>query len=102
MRRRDSYGCSDFKTIADARVTQIRQQIGKLRRLERRLRDISAHCAEGATTNCGVIEALWGADILDLELAPWNRLLRRSKPSRLDNVIEIEVSHRADRNYCSP
>ena len=70
MRRQDSYGCSDFKRIADARVAQIRQQIGKLRSLERRLGEISTHCAEGANTNCGVIEALWGADVLDLELAP--------------------------------
>lgn len=70
MPRQDPYGCADFKRIADARVAQIRQQIGKLRRLERRLSDISAHCAEGADTNCGVIEALWGADVLDLELAP--------------------------------
>lgn len=70
MRRQDSYGCADFKRIADARIAQIRQQISKLRHLEHRLRDISAHCADGADTNCGVIEALWGADILDLELAP--------------------------------
>jgi MerR family transcriptional regulator, mercuric resistance operon regulatory protein len=69
VRRQDSYACADFKRIADARIAQIRQQIGKLRRLERRLRDIGAHCAEGVTTNCGVIEALWGADVLDLELA---------------------------------
>lgn len=70
MRRRNSYGCLEFKRTADARIADIRQQIGRLRRLERRLREISAHCAEGAETNCGVIEALWGADILDLELAP--------------------------------
>ncbi len=70
MRRQDSHGCSDFKRMADARIAQIKQQIEKLRSLERRLREISAHCAEGANTNCGVIEALWGADILDLELAP--------------------------------
>ncbi len=70
MRRQESYGCSDFKQIADARVAQIRQQIGQLRRLERRICEISAHCAEGADVNCGVIEALWGADVLDFELAP--------------------------------
>jgi MerR family transcriptional regulator, mercuric resistance operon regulatory protein len=70
MRRQDSYGCTDFKRIADARVAQIREQIDKLRHLERRLRDISSHCAEGVNTNCGVIEALWGADVLDLDLAP--------------------------------
>jgi MerR family transcriptional regulator, mercuric resistance operon regulatory protein len=70
MRRQESHGCADFKRIADGRVAQIRQQIGKLRRLERRLRAVSAHCAEGADTNCGVIEALWGADVLDLDLAP--------------------------------
>ena len=70
MRRQDAYGCSDFKRIADARIAQIRQQVGKLRSLERRLREISTYCADGANTNCGVIEALWGADILDLELAP--------------------------------
>ena len=70
MHRQNSYGCSDFKRIADERLARIRQQISDLRRLERRLREIGAHCAEGANTNCGVIEALWGADILDLELAP--------------------------------
>ena len=70
MRRQDSYGCADFKRTADARIAQVREQISKLRWLERRLRDISAHCSEGADTNCGVIEALWGADVLDLELAP--------------------------------
>ena len=70
MRRQDSYGCADFKKIADARITKIRQQIGKLQHLERRLRETSAHCAEGANTNCGVIEALWAADVLDLDLAP--------------------------------
>jgi DNA-binding transcriptional MerR regulator len=69
MRRQESYGCSDFKRIADARAAQIRQQVSELRRLERRLRGISTHCAEGADTNCGVIEALWDADALDLELA---------------------------------
>jgi MerR family transcriptional regulator, mercuric resistance operon regulatory protein len=70
MRRQGSYGCSDFKRIADARIGEIRQQIGRLRRLARRLREISAHCAEGAEINCGVIEALWVADALDLEMAP--------------------------------
>jgi MerR family mercuric resistance operon transcriptional regulator len=70
MRRRDSYGCTDFKRIANARIAQIREQISKLRRFEQRLRDVAAHCAEGADTNCGVIEALWGADVLDLEIAP--------------------------------
>jgi DNA-binding transcriptional MerR regulator len=70
MRQQDSYGCSDFKRIANARIGEIRQQIGKLRRLERRLREISADCAEGAGINCGVIEALWAADALDLEMAP--------------------------------
>ena len=70
MRRQDSYGCAEFKRIADARVARIRQQIDQLRRLERRIRDISAHCAEGADANCGVIEALWAADVLDLEVVP--------------------------------
>jgi MerR family transcriptional regulator, mercuric resistance operon regulatory protein len=70
MRRQESHGCSDFKQIADARVAQIRQQISQLRRLERRICEISAHCAEGVDVNCGVIEALWGADVLDLALAP--------------------------------
>jgi MerR family mercuric resistance operon transcriptional regulator len=70
MRRQNFYGCADFKRIADARVVHIREQMSTLRRLERRLREISAHCAEGADTNCGIIEALWGADVLDLELAP--------------------------------
>lgn len=64
VRQQQSYGCADFRKMADARIAHIRQQIGKLRRLEHRLRDISAHCAEGATTNWEVIEALWGADIL--------------------------------------
>jgi hypothetical protein len=45
-------------------------KIGKLRHLEGRLREISAHCAEGAGINCGVIEALWVADAIDLEMAP--------------------------------
>jgi MerR family transcriptional regulator, mercuric resistance operon regulatory protein len=70
MRQQQSYGCADFKGMADARIDHIRQQIAKLHRLQRRLRDISAHCAEGHTANCGVIEALWAADVLDLELAP--------------------------------
>jgi DNA-binding transcriptional MerR regulator len=70
MRRQNSYGCSDFKRIADARIAEIRQQIGKLRRLERRLSEIGEHCAEGAGINCGVVEALWAADPLDLEMAP--------------------------------
>lgn len=70
MRRQQSYGCSDFKRIADARIGEIKQQVNKLRRLERRLREISSHCAEGADINCGVIEALWAADTLDLEMAP--------------------------------
>lgn len=70
VHRQNSYGCSDFKRIADARMAEIRQQVRKLRQLERRLREISAHCAEGENTKCGVIEALWDADILDLELAP--------------------------------
>jgi len=69
LRRQDSYGCSDFKRIADARIGEIGAQIVKLRRLERRLREISAHCTEGAGINCGVIEALWVADVLDLEMA---------------------------------
>jgi MerR family transcriptional regulator, mercuric resistance operon regulatory protein len=38
MRQQRSYGCSDFKAMADGRVSQIRQQFGKLRRLEKRLR----------------------------------------------------------------
>jgi hypothetical protein len=70
MRAKDCYGCADFEKIADARATEIRQQIGKLRRLERRIREISAHCAEGAITNCGVIEALWDADPLNPDLPP--------------------------------
>jgi MerR family mercuric resistance operon transcriptional regulator len=70
MHRQNSYGCSDFKRTTDERLTQIRRQIAELRRLERRLRQIGAHCTEGENANCGVIEALWGADILDLELAP--------------------------------
>jgi MerR family transcriptional regulator, mercuric resistance operon regulatory protein len=70
IRIQDPYGCADFKRIADARVARIRLQVNELQRLERRIRDISAHCAEGVDTNCGVIEALWGADALDLELAP--------------------------------
>jgi MerR family mercuric resistance operon transcriptional regulator len=69
-RQQQSYGCADFKRIADARIGEIRQQVNKLRRLERRLREISGHCAEGADINCGVIEALWAADALDLEMAP--------------------------------
>lgn len=70
MHCRQSLECSDFQKIADGRVALIRQQIGTLRRFERRLRDISRHCADGANTRCGVIEALWGADILDLALPP--------------------------------
>lgn len=69
-RQQQSYGCSDFKRIADARIEEIRRQVTKLHRLERRLREISAHCSEGADINCGVIEALWAADALDLEMAP--------------------------------
>jgi MerR family transcriptional regulator, mercuric resistance operon regulatory protein len=69
MRRQQSYNCTDFKKLADARIAQICRQREQLKRLERRLRDISAHCAEGAAIRCGVIEALWTADALDLALA---------------------------------
>ena len=68
LRRRRTYGCAEFKQIADARIAQSRRQTARLRRLERRLREISAHCADGA--DCGVIEALWAADSVDLELLP--------------------------------
>ena len=91
MRQQQYYECSDFKKIADARVAHIRQQIGKLRRLEHRLRDISAHCAEGATTNCGVIEALWGADILDLELAPRGTICCGAFPA--GEAVNIDGKH---------
>ncbi|MGE5271500.1 MAG: MerR family transcriptional regulator [Thiohalocapsa sp.] len=69
-RRRQFFGCGDFRKVADARIGQIRQQIAELRRLERRLREISAHCREGEAINCGIVEALWSADRLDLDLAP--------------------------------
>jgi MerR family mercuric resistance operon transcriptional regulator len=85
MRRQGAYQCAAFKGVADARVTQIQRQITELRRLERRLRMISAHCAEGAKVNCGVIEALWGADDLGLELAPGRNLCcgrPRDEPDR--------------------
>jgi MerR family mercuric resistance operon transcriptional regulator len=70
VRRQESYRCADFKKIADARLAQIHYQIGELRRLERRLREISAHCIEGAGENCGAVEELWRAGMLNLELAP--------------------------------
>jgi MerR family mercuric resistance operon transcriptional regulator len=81
-RQHHSYGCSDFKQRADARLTQIRQQIDTLRRLEHRLREISAHCAEGVDANCGVIEALWGVDPIDLELAPRGSVCCAGAPRR--------------------
>jgi len=80
LRRRPSYGCADFKKLADARVAQIRRQRDRLRRLERRLGEISAHCAEGASAKCGVIEAIWAADALDLALAPRGSLCCAAPP----------------------
>lgn len=80
MRRQQSYGCAEFRKIADARVAQIRRQRERLNRLERRLRDISVHCAEGAMSRCGIIEALWAADALDLALAPRGSLCCAAPP----------------------
>ncbi len=70
MVRQQSYGCSEFKRMAEARTAEIRRKIAELRRLERRLAEMTAHCADPAVANCGVIEALWGGDILELERWP--------------------------------
>jgi hypothetical protein len=70
MIRRRSYGCSDFKRMAEVRAAEIRRKIAELHRLGRRLAEISAHCENPAVANCGVIEALWDMDILELERQP--------------------------------
>ena len=58
MVRRQSYGCSEFKKIAE------------LRRLGRRLAEMSAHCEDPAVPTCGVIDALWVGNMLELERRP--------------------------------
>jgi MerR family mercuric resistance operon transcriptional regulator len=70
MVRRQSYGCAEFKTMAEARTAEIRRKIAELRRLGRRLAEMSAHCKDPAVATCGVIEALWVADIRELERQP--------------------------------
>jgi MerR family mercuric resistance operon transcriptional regulator len=70
MVRQQSYGCSAFKRMAEARTVEIRRKITELRHIERRLANMSAHCESAAVANCGVIEVLWGGDILELERRP--------------------------------
>ena len=68
--RRQSYGCSEFKKIAEARTAEIHRKIAELRRLGRRLAEMSAHCEDPAVPTCGVIDALWVGNMLELERRP--------------------------------
>jgi hypothetical protein len=70
MVRRRSYGRSEFKKVAEARTAEIQRKIAELGRLGRRLAEMSAHCEDPAVATCGVIDALWGADIRELERRP--------------------------------
>ncbi len=52
------FTCSKIHAIAVGQITNIRQKIKDLRRLERVLKGMAAECSQGAIPNCPIIEAL--------------------------------------------
>ena len=52
------HGCNDIRTIAAGHLTDIRQKIADLQRMERTLSDTIAECDAGAAPSCPVVEIL--------------------------------------------
>lgn len=54
--------CERASLIAQAQLTQVRERIKKLKRLEGELRRISTSCNDRSTGECSVLKALAGAN----------------------------------------
>ncbi len=52
------FTCGEIHAIAVGKITNIRQKVKDLRRLERVLKGMAAECSQGAIPNCPIIEAL--------------------------------------------
>lgn len=58
LRLQDGVYRSDVQQIASARLTQIRERIEDLQRMERTLAHLLKHCRTSAAPECPIIEAL--------------------------------------------
>lgn len=56
-----NYTCRDVKTITMEHVESIRQKIADLKKLEKTLSRIASQCADDATPECPIIDALYEA-----------------------------------------
>jgi len=59
--------CTDADGIADEQLTEVRQRIEKLRRLETELQRITTGCKSGTVSECYVLQSLANHDLCDGE-----------------------------------
>ncbi len=56
------FSCADIKALTDVHLTELRDKIADLRRMERVLKDMAAQCDGGRVPECPIIDAL-SADV---------------------------------------